>query len=160
MIHIILLDLVLLPSYSSYSSSPQVSWKEFKYILAHHLEFRPQMFEVFGQLPLDLLQAPRTNRGDDSNCVIRDKHITKNQRRSYSGPNWYRARDNCAPKLKTRHSYYLRVTLVWATKGSRSGAPLDKGEILSKLEEWAEAEVVPDVVLVGEYKILPLSYGE
>lgn len=128
--------------------------------MAHHMEFRPQIFEIFGQLPLDLLQSPRTNSGEDSNCVIRNKNITKNQRRSYRGPNWYRARDSCTPKLKTKHSYYLRVTFVWATKGSRTGRPLEEGETISKLEEWAEAEVVPDVVLVGEYKILPLSHGE
>lgn len=153
MIHIILLYLVLQLSYSSYSYSPQVSWKKFKYVVAHLLESRPKLFEVFGQLPLDLLQSPRTNSGDDSTCVIRDKHI-----RSHGGPDWYRARDSCIPKLKTRNSYYLRVTMVWATRGSRSGAPLDKGETISTLEEWAEAEVVPDVVVVGEYKVLPLSY--
>ncbi|KAK4323162.1 hypothetical protein Pmani_006111 [Petrolisthes manimaculis] len=138
--------------YSYYLNNKKVKRKVFKDILAYQLEFRPHTFEVYGQRSLDLLQSPVTNSDNDSNCINRDNYVEKDQRRIYKGSRWYSVKDNCSSMINMRRSYSLRLTLVWATRGSRSGAPLDKGEKLSTLEEWAKAEIVPDVVVVGYSK--------
>ncbi|KAK3892723.1 hypothetical protein Pcinc_003413 [Petrolisthes cinctipes] len=135
--------------YSYYLNNKKVRRKLFKDIVAYELEYRPQIFEVYGQQSLDLLQSPMTNSDNDSNCINRDNYVKKGQMKIYRGSRWYSAKDNCSSVMNMRRTYRLRLTMVWATRGSKSGAPLDEGEKISKLEEWGKAEVVPDVVLVG-----------
>lgn len=55
-------------------------------------------------------------------------------------------------------SYELRVTLVWAPAGSQRNLSMtesdESGLKVKKLEEWAAADVVPDVIILGEFAVI------
>ena len=46
------------------------------------------------------------------------------------------------------HTYETRVSLLWAGEDTSKG--VDDSPAVARLEEWVEAEVVPDVLVIGE----------
>nr|XP_053642496.1 uncharacterized protein LOC128695696 [Cherax quadricarinatus] len=47
-------------------------------------------------------------------------------------------------------SYELRVTLIWATCGSRSGKAAERdAPKVTKLQEWAKEDIIPDIIILS-----------
>lgn len=60
------------------------------------------------------------------------------------------ASENSSLLLEHIADYEIRVTLLWSGKGSINSN--GKTPTASRLEEWAAAERVPDVFVIGEYR--------
>ncbi|XP_045623322.2 uncharacterized protein [Procambarus clarkii] len=163
--------------YSYFLNGIQVTLEEFITIVAHQLELRPTIFEILGhrakdfptsqkfQPTLDSLQGNDvsnvTNHYNGFTIHIGNNFETNIKIDAERLSALFLTSNNEPTEKQDHGAYEVRVTLVWATCGSRSGEGRDRdAPKVTKLQEWARADVIPDIIILGFGKwFLHLRYS-
>ncbi|XP_050688659.1 uncharacterized protein LOC126981520 [Eriocheir sinensis] len=160
-------------SYRYFLNDSQVTRDSFEKEMNHETSQRPTTFDVIGCRGTD----ERNLQEDDDNGGGSDSDGSPSQTHGKRNPTPPDAHETTTkpetlprkpPPLLVHHvtHYEVRVTLVWATKGSTSGD--DEAPTVTRLEEWSTRETVPDVLVVGfgkwfmntfEQELSPFTYA-
>ncbi|XP_045117408.1 uncharacterized protein LOC123508061 [Portunus trituberculatus] len=109
-------------------------------LLLYQDHWRPDYFEILG--------CRSSNEGNLNNILVSSENSQDGARSTDTHSERNEASHNASKEyvLKHKKDYEIRITLLWVGENINDH---DKVLAVSRLEEWAEAEMVPDVLVIG-----------
>ncbi|MPC09275.1 hypothetical protein E2C01_001880 [Portunus trituberculatus] len=127
-------------TYTYYLNDAQVTRDGFMRLLLYQDHWRPDYFEILG--------CRSSNEGNLNNILVSSGNSQDGARSTDTHSERNEASHNASKEyvLKHKKDYEIRITLLWVGENINDH---DKVLAVSRLEEWAEAEMVPDVLVIG-----------